>query len=360
MTSVDTPARAAVRADADPRPPEPGGPCPPAAAAARAAGHAAPVVADQDGAGRRQGSGRLPEVSGGQPPGPRPLSTRTSGTRRPDPGLGDGRPRSGSEQHGDPASRASSVSASSSAPRPVISSTSAPVRAASSAARPGATRTKPPPLQIHHRHRRVRAQTARRAVQVDVEQRVADDDQDPPVLSGTGRGRSAVDDSWTDPERVVEGQAQGVHQRQVDLLHGGRGGRRRRRSRRRRWRPVGWGPVRSDAHTVTPMSRAALAAARTLLLRAAGGEGHQDVAGTAVGQHLPGVQLVRPVVVDDRGAGGGVARAGRSPAYGRRSCRKRPTSSPVRCCASAALPPLPQASSRPPPSSTAASCGPQS
>ena len=40
--------------------------------------------------------------------------------------------------------------------------------------------------------------------------------------------------------------------------------------------------------------------------------------------------------------------------------RKRPSSSPVRCCASAALPPLPQASSLPPAAKTAARCWPQS
>ena len=180
------------------------------------------------------------------------------------------------------------------------------------------------------------------ALEVAVQQRVADDRPGGSRVTSTARrlGRART------RQRGVDGRAEHVDGDEVQLLHGARALRRVERDglvadlgeRVRAPAPV-------SAHTVRPHSCAALAAASTLGERPEVRQRDQHVARPAV-RRAPGGRTPPRCRSRWRSPSGGRVAVQAIALSGPRSVSKRPTSSAVRCWASAALPPLPTASSR--------------
>ena len=107
----------------------------------------------------------------------------------------------------------------------------------------------------------------------------------------------------------------------------------------------------------SPRARAACSASEHVGRLAARRDPERDVAGLPERLDLPHEHLLERVVVRDARQDARVRPSARSPAAPARSFWNRPTSSADRCCASAALPPLPNTSSfRPPFSASAIAC----
>src|SRR5690606_36224503 len=204
----------------------------------------------------------------------------------------------------------------------------------------GATRPVVGGRVLDHRHRGLGRQAGGVAFEVHVEQAVSDDDDGPshaPASSMTSQSMwiTVRCTSWT-----IATSGSGTATASSQSTASG----------------LGAGPV--SAQVVSPHSRPAAAAASTFPLaplvdRQMSTSPGRPCARTCRAKTSPGPKSLPIAVKLEASACSGMAE------YGRRSDRYRPTSSAVRCWASAAEPPLPQASIRPPPESTAASLSPQ-